>query len=160
MPTALQGILTQSSPAYAGALTTAAPKYSGAISLYLPEMSAYYLLNRYDITALTGGTPSKLDGFDITLLKQGNARLALYFTGSVLAIYRLRAKGVDAESLPWRVVSDVDAAYLWELEAVCKQGVPCVWNADTSKFHQVMASGAAGVVAVELDQTGFALPTT
>lgn len=159
MPTRLQGTI-QRLDLYAGTLTQPPPVYRGSLSIYLPEMSAYYLLNRYDITALTGGTPSKLDGFDITGLKQGKARVALYFADDVLAIYRLADKGAETQSLPWRIISMSDANYIWRLECVMKQGVPCVWNPTTAKFHQVMADGSSGAVALEVDQSGFSLPNT
>lgn len=46
----------------------------------------------------------------------------------------------------------------WRLERVTRLGNPCSWNADTGLWHDIYAMGAANLVALGADQTGFALP--
>jgi len=134
-------------------------EYAGTITSYVSEMSAYYVMNRPEITGLTGGTPTKLDGFDITNLKTGNPMIALFFSGSIVAIFRLRAKALGETAVTgWKVLSTSDAAYLWELVSVTKEGCPCEWNATTSKWYQRIATGSEGAVASGLASTGFVLP--
>lgn len=133
----------------------------GTLTTYISEMSAYFVHNRFEITGLTGGTSAKLDGFDISNLKTGNPIVAVFFTGSIVAFYRLRANaGGEAAVTYWKVLSTNDPLYLWELISVQKQGCPCGWNATTSKFHQTMMTGAADAVSQVIDQTGFVLPVT
>lgn len=128
---------------------------SGTITAFLREM-ANYVINRYDINGLTAGTVP-LAGVDISLLKTGNPIVALFFTGSIMALYRLRAKGGDSAVAQWKVISTSDATYLWELVQVTKEGAPCEWNATDSKFYQRITSGATP--ASGLADVGFQLPT-
>lgn len=117
-----------------------------------------YVLNRPDVTALTSGGNS-LAAVDLTTLKSSTPVIALFFPGSILATYRLRLKGADSQSLPWRVVSTNDTNYLWELVDVKKEGAPCLWNPTTSKHHQELATGTGTQMTTGVDPTGFSLPT-
>jgi hypothetical protein len=47
----------------------------------------------------------------------------------------------------------------WRLRAVWNLGVPCLYNADTTFWHFIIAAGAANAVTLQVDQTGQALPT-
>jgi len=131
---------------------------SGTLTPTTPDM-ANTVINRYDLTGLTGGTSVKLDGLSaatLTALSNG-AIVRLFFTGSIMADFRLRANtGSETESAPWRILCDNGSGRLWELIAVTKQGVPCVWDATLSKFKQVLTSG--GAIALADDADAFVLP--
>lgn len=122
---------------------------------------ATYLQNRYSLTGLTGGLSTDLDGLtaaDLAALPDG-AQVELYLAGDIGARYRIRANtGAETESAPWKIICDNDTDRLWQLLGVTKQGVPCAWNATTSKFHQIQFTGATNAVTQVVDQTGFTLP--
>lgn len=131
---------------------------TGTLTPTTPDMSNY-VLNRYDLTGLTGGTAVKLDGLSASTLAYlaTGTTVRLFFTGSIIADFRLRANtGSETESSPWRIICDNDAARLWELLGVSKQGAPCVWDASLSKFKQVLSVG--GVLAQSDDADAFVLP--
>jgi hypothetical protein len=117
------------------------------------------VINRYDLTGLTGGTSTDLDGLSEATLASltDGAILELFFTGSISARFRLRAMvGTEAEATPWLIICDHDTERVFELIGVTKQGAPCVWNSDTEEFHQQIASGTPAVPAMA--ETGFSLP--
>lgn len=118
-------------------------------------------LARPAITRLVGGTATDLDALSLTGLDNG-AIVRLVFAGPVVADYRLRARiGGEVAVAQWKVVSTVDANRLWELVAPpSKQGVPAVWNASTSKFHQILVSGTGDVIVGGLapESAAFTLP--
>lgn len=129
-------------------------------------LTQYYqgsVINLSAITALRGGGATDLDGIsaaDLTNYGVG-AIVRLFLTGSIMVDYRLRANtGVETESTPWRILCDNYALRLWELVGVWKQGVPCVWNPDLSKFHQLLAagSGTAVVLAPAQEADAFIIP--
>lgn len=115
------------------------------------------------ITGLIGGTSSDLDGLGAAYLAtiQNGHVLELFFTGSIAARFRIRAKGSDTESSPFLVVADNDTTRAWELVSVHKEGVPCVWNPDTSKWHQQLASGTGGAISGSIadEADAFSLPS-
>lgn len=121
-----------------------------------------YTINRHDLTGLTGGTSSDLDGLSTATLDAlvDGAIVELFLTGSISARFRLRAKGGDSEDAPWLIVCDNDTTRLWELIGVFKEGVPCAWNDDTSKFHQLLASGTGTAIIPALadEADAFTLP--
>ncbi len=49
--------------------------------------------------------------------------------------------------------------FKWKVRGVWNLGVPCLYDADTTKWHYIVAMGAANAVTVGVDQTGFSLPT-
>jgi hypothetical protein len=115
-------------------------------------------------THLLGGVATALDGLSAGLLAAlpDDFVLELFFAGSVSARYRLRAvDGAETESAPWRVVCDNNTARLWQLLDVHKEGVPCLWNPDTSKWHQQVAAGTDDAVTqgVATEEDAFSLPT-
>lgn len=126
-----------------------------------------------DIAGLTGGTSTKLDGISAATLSAlvTGARVALYFSGAISANYILRDRVVseteyggtagDATHPGGSVVlCDHDADRCWELVEVRKQGLPCVWNGETLKWHQQLAHGTGTAVAPALAQEAdaFSLP--
>lgn len=131
---------------------------TSALSL-LPTMLSNVVINRYDLTRLLGGSSVALDGLSAATLGalQNGAILRVFFTGSIVADYRLRANtGSETESAPWRVLCDNSSARLWELVTVTKQGTPCVWDATLSKFRQVLFAEGALTTADAAD--AFILP--
>jgi hypothetical protein len=141
---------------------TAADSDDDSAAGVIPSQFGSYVLNRYDLTGLTGGSAVKLDGLPAETLEQlaNGAIVRLFFAGSIVADYRLRANGADAESAPWRIVCDNDTSRLWELILVTKEGVSCVWNPDTSKFHQLLAGGTGEAIssAPAPEASAFSLP--
>lgn len=135
---------------------------TGTLTPVTPDMSNY-TINRYDLTGLTGGTATDLDGLseDTLAALSDGAVVELFFTGSISARFRLRAMvGTESESVPWLIIADHDTARVWELIGVAKQGVPATWNATTAKFHQLLASGSGTAVIPQLadEAAGFSLP--
>lgn len=139
---------------------------TGEIAAITPDM-ANYLLNRYDLMGLTGGQSTKLDALSsATLAAMPNGtQIELFFTGSISAKFRLRARNTgETEVGPslggFIIFCDNDTSRCWELCGVTKQGVPCVWNPDTVKWHQQLAAGTGtgvtGALAQEAD--AFSLP--
>ena len=131
-----------------------------------PDMANYYIINRYDLTGLTGGLATDLDGLSkltIDSLSNGS-RVVVSLThgdGEIIRLeYQLGAKGGSAESDPWIIVCDNDTARCWRLDrgSVFKGGMPCTFNAVTGLFHRVWAVGADGSATVSLDPTGFTIP--
>lgn len=131
---------------------------AGAQLVAIPAAQGNYIINRYDVDGLTAGD-NPLAGLDLTSLKGSNALVYLHFTGSISALFRLRAKGADSAVAQWRVLSTNDAAYLWENVKVTKEGADCLWNAADSKFYQVIGTIVDGQLAQTVASTGFQLPT-
>lgn len=136
---------------------------TGTLTPVTPDMSNY-TINRYDLTGLTGGAATDLDGLseDTLAALSNGAVVELFFTGSISARFRLRAMvGTEAESAPWIVIADNDTTRVWECIGVFKQGAPCAWNPDTSKFHQLLASGTGTAISPALADaaSAFSLPT-
>lgn len=140
--------------------------YTATLEELSPPMSNY-VLNGYTLTGLTGGTPVKLDGlFTATLAGlQAGTRIVVSLTHAdtetIRVEYQLGAKGADTESAPWLIVCDNDTTRCWRLDrgSVHKGGLPCVWNADSAKFHRIHGVGADGSAVPAMDETGFTLPT-
>lgn len=131
---------------------------SGTLTPTTPDMSNY-VINRYDLTGLTGGTSVKLDGLPAATLAAltDGAVVRLYFTGDIMADFRLRANtGSETESAPWKILADNATGRLWQLLGVWKQGAPCVWDPALSKFKQVLV--ASGAIALADDADAFVLP--
>lgn len=147
------------------ATITRVARYTGTIERTYLDM-ANYLLNRYDLTGLTGGASTDLDGIrSATLGNLSNgARLIVTIEHSdgehIRAEYQLGAIGEDAESAPWIIVCDNDTDRCWRLDrgSVFKGGQPCVYNATSAKFHRVWAVGADGSAVPSVDGTGFTIP--
>lgn len=131
----------------------------GTVTL-LPPAMANYVLNRYDLTGLTGGAATDLDALSSATLAllQNGAKLCLSFAGDIELFYKLTAKGADVENAPWIIVCDHDAARVWRLISVSKQGQPCAYNETSQKFHRVWGVGADGAATASLDVDGFAIP--
>lgn len=103
---------------------------------------------------------AKLGGLTTVNRFSTGTTLRLVF-GDVVADYRLFAS-TAAQDWP-HIIRPYDYnastnARQWALDEVKKGAAPCVWNPDTSKFHFQGADGLASAVALEVDQTGFALP--
>jgi len=121
-----------------------------------------------DITGLTGGASTDLDGLSAARLAglPVGTVIELFFTGSVAVRYRRRLRSpadeteVGAAAGGFKIICDNATTTLWELVSVTKQGVPCLWNADTVKWHQVVGSatgtGVSAATAQEAD--AFSLP--
>lgn len=141
-----------------GASITRLDAATGTLTPTTPDMSNY-VLNRYDLTSLTGGTSVDLDGLSASVLSflANGTTVRLFFTGSIVADFRLRANtGAETESAPWKILCDNSSARLWELLSVTKEGAPCVWDASLSKFKQVLSSG--GTLTQADDADAFVLP--
>ncbi len=141
-----------------GAAITRLDAAAGTLTPTTPAMSNY-LINRYDLTGLTGGTTAQLDGLPAAALAllQNGAAVRLFFPGSIVADFRLRANtGSETESAPYRIVCDNAPTRLWELVAVFKESSPCVWDAGLAKFKQILSTG--GVLAQSDDADAFVLP--
>ena len=138
---------------------------TGEIAATTPDMGNY-LLNRHDLTGLTGGAATDLDGLTAATLADlaNGARLVLTLTHGdgerIRAEYQLGLKSTDTESAPWIIVCDNDATRCWRLDRgmVTKGGQPCTYNAGTGLWHRVWAVGADGAAAPSLDATGFSIP--
>lgn len=135
---------------------------SGTLTPVTPDMSNY-TINRYDLTGLTGGAATDLDGIAAETLAElsDGTVVELFFTGAISARFRLRARvGAEAEDAPWVIIADHDTDRVWELIGVMKDAVACGWNSDTGKFHQHLLSGTGTAVistpAAEAD--AFELP--
>jgi hypothetical protein len=116
----------------------------------LPLMLSNVVINRYDISRLLGGSLSALDGISAATLVQlqNGTILRLFFAGSIMADFRLRANaGSETESAPWRVLCDNASGRLFELVGVWKQGTPCVWDTDLNKHRQVLVAGGSLAIA-------------
>ena len=114
--------------------------------------------NFYTITTLAG--LAALSAGALAALQNG-AVIRLFFSGSIVADYRLRANGgAETQSAPWRILATNATLRLWELIGVQKQGVPCAWNPDTVKFHQILASGTgtAATISLAAEADAFTLP--
>lgn len=126
-----------------------------------------------DLLGLTGGTSTKLDGLSVATLAAmvNGAQVSLFFDGSISANYRLRDRsgseteyaGDDGDAThPGGsvILCDHDDDRCWELIEVRKQGLPCTWNGETLKWHQLLATGTGSGVAPALTQAadGFNLP--
>ena len=125
-----------------------------------------YLLNRYDLTGLTGGATTDLDGLSAATLANlsNGARLVLTLTHAdtdkIRAEYELGAKGASTESAPWVIVCDNDTTRCWRLDrgSVFKGGQPCAYNSTSQLWHRIWAVGADGSAAPSVDASGFTLP--
>ena len=141
--------------------------YSASISASTyPDMANYYIINRYDLTGLTGGLATDLDGLsELTIDSLSNgSRVVVSLThgdGETIRLeYQIGAIGVSVEAAPWIIVCDNDATRCWRLDrgSVFKGGMPCTYNAASGLFHRVWAVGADGAATVSLDATGFTIP--
>jgi hypothetical protein len=131
---------------------------SGTLTPTTPDM-ANYIINRYDLTGLTGGTSVKLDGLPTATLAflANGAVVRVYFSGGIMADFRLRANtGAETESAPWNILADNATLRLWELLGVWKEGAPCLWVSSLSKFKQVLEN--SGSIALADDADAFVLP--
>lgn len=131
---------------------------TGEISAVTPDM-ANYLINRYDLTGLYGGTSADFDGLSAATLAQlaNGARIQLGFAGRILAQYVLRANTgaeVDTPTTGRIVVFDNDTDRVAELEFVMKEGLPCAWDEPAQTWCQVTGYGGAA----SLITPGFTLP--
>lgn len=48
--------------------------------------------------------------------------------------------------------------FKWRINRVHRGAIPCTWNADTQKWHDLYAVGGANFISLAPDQTGFNLP--
>ena len=138
---------------------------TGTLTPVTPDMSNF-ILNRYDLTALTGGALTALDGLTATSLSLlGNgARLVIGLTAAdtekIRAEYVLGLKGSDVESAPWIIVCDNAPTRCWRLDegTINKGGQPVAYNSTSGKFHRIWALGANGSATPAVDETGFDFP--
>lgn len=125
-----------------------------------------YILNRHDLTGLTGGAATDLDGLSAATLAAlaNGARLVVTLTHAdtekIRAEYQLGAIGASTESAPWVIVCDNDTDRCWRLDrgSVFKGGQPCAYNETSQLWHRVWAVGADGSAAPSVDASGFTLP--
>jgi hypothetical protein len=138
------------------------------IEKFTPEAMSNYIRNLYELSGLTGGGSTKLDGLSAATLAAmpNGTQVELHFTGSIGVRYRLRdledgEVEVGAAAGGFLIVANNDTTRAWELCAVTKEGQPCVWNTDTTLWHQQLAQGTGTGVAPALAQEadGFSLPT-
>ncbi len=114
------------------------------------------------VTGIVSATEdaTKLGGLATVDTFATGTTLRLVFS-DVVADFRLFAS-TAAESPPFIIRPfDYNAstnARQWALDEVKKGAAPCVWNPTTALFHFAGSDGAASAVALEVDQTGFALP--
>ncbi len=129
----------------------------------VPSAMSNYLFNRYDLTGLTGGAATDLDGLPAATLASllNGAKIELSFAGDIELAYKLRARAPadEAEAAPWVIVCDNDTTRCWELTRVTRSGQPCTYNAITSLWHKLWAVGADGSATPSLDAAGFTIPT-
>ncbi len=150
------------SPLYQGAVTIRATNYDIAAQESAFLMSSYFTAAP-NVTGLVSASANaaKLGGLATVSVYQTGTTLRMFFTGDVIADYRLLGS-TASESWPHLIRPyDYHAttnARQWTLAEVRKTGAPCVWNPTTSRFHFEGASGAANAVALEVDQAGFTLP--
>jgi hypothetical protein len=144
------------------AVTIRATNYNLELQAAAFLMSSYFTAAPA-VTGLVSASvnAAKLGGLATVSVYQTGTTLRMFFTDDVIADYRLLAS-TAAENWPHLIRPfDYNAstnARQWTLAEVRKTGAPCVWNPDTELFHFEAASGAASAVALEVDQTGFALP--
>lgn len=120
----------------------------------LAAQKSAFVGNYYAITTLAA--LAALPSGTVSVLQNG-AVARLFFPGSIVADYRLRANtGAETQSAPWIILATNATLRLWELVVVSKQGVPCVWVSSLSKFKQVLES--SGAVALADDADAFILP--
>jgi hypothetical protein len=147
---------------YQGAVTIRATNYNLEVQAAAFLMSSYFTAAP-DVTGLVSASvnAAKLGGLATVSVYQTGTTLRMFFANDVIADYRLLAS-TASENWPHLIRPyDYNAstnARQWTLAEVRKTGAPCVWNPTTSKFHFEGSSGAAGAVALEVDQTGFTLP--
>ena len=132
---------------------------SGTVTL-LPPAMANYVLNRYDLTGLTGGAATDLDGLSTATLAalQNGAQVELFFSSDIALRYRLRDVDGDTETAPWLIICDNDTDRVWQLIQVTKDGLPCTYNSTTQKWYSVWSVGSDGAATVSADETGFTIP--
>lgn len=122
--------------------------------------SANYVLNRADITRLTGSLGTDLAGLSADTLASyaTGAVVRLFFAGSIVTDWRLRLRATapSTESAQHRVFCVNDATRLWERIAISKEGASCAWDADLGKFKQILVAGGAITLADDAD--AFLLP--
>lgn len=87
--------------------------------------------------------------------------ISLDFSNDVVGRWVRKASTAN-QSVPWVVRPyDYDAgnnAYQWIIDRVTKQGQPTIYDADSNKWHYIVAVGNANAVSMAVDQTGFSLP--
>lgn len=112
------------------------------------ETLALFLGNQA-CTALTGGAATALDGLAVTgVLTAGAMKLVYLASTKELLLYRLLASG-DAESAPWIVAPDDGSSLRWNLVGpLFRDGLPLLYNADQTKFHQLFVRGTSGLEQV------------
>lgn len=130
---------------------------TGTLTPVTPDMSNY-IINRFDLTGLYGGTSVKLDGLSADTLAElsNGARLQIGFSSRRVAQYVLRAKEsgeVDTASTGRLVVCDNDTDRVWELEYVWKDGLPATWDEVQQLWCPITGYGSAASLL-----TGFSLP--
>ena len=135
---------------------------SGTSYLATGDALDQYVQNRTALTSLDGETSADLD----SLVTVGKTKWAVRFLCTTTLASNAEVKydlvsGALSQSLPW-VVHPIDYnastnAKTWQLKQVTLDGAPCIWNAASSKFHQMVANEVGGVVTLAIDQTGFAL---
>jgi len=139
-------------------LNPSATVASGEVALSTTAALDSYVQNRTAITGLTGGTSAKLDSIVTVSKGPGWLVCIAHSSSGAELIYRLEA-GTTAEAAPWTIrPDDYNAstnAKVWNLKHAAKDGAPCLWNATSSKFHQIVANEIGGVVTEAIDQTGF-----
>jgi hypothetical protein len=125
-----------------------------------------------DVAGLTGGD-GNLDGLDTgELASRANGSIVeLFFTGSKFARYVIRDREEGDEEVAGNagdaddpggslIFCDNDEDRCWELVSVHKNGLPCVWNGETLKWHQQLGTGTGDGVSNTLAQEAdaFSLP--
>jgi hypothetical protein len=132
--------------------------YTASLEILEPQMSNY-LINRYDLTGLYGGTSVDLDGIAESTLDgwANGTRLQVGFAGRIVAQYVIRANTgaeTDTAASGRIVVFDNDTARVAELEFVVKEGLPCAWDEESQTWCQVTGYGGAA----SLITPGFTIP--
>jgi hypothetical protein len=142
-------------PPVDGVTQTLAP--GGTVAL-LPPAMANYVLNRSDLTGITGGTSATLDGLSAATLAAlaPGAKVELSFTGDIECQFKLTA--LISGTAPWVVPCVNDTARCWQLVRVSRLGQPCAWNAATGKWYKLWSIGPDGAALPAMDLTGFSLP--
>lgn len=122
--------------------------------------------NFFSKPLVTGLASNVADGTKLGGLSTSNGEypvgsvVQLMFTDNVVAQFT-RLSSTANQSVPW-VVRPYDYSvlnpYQWIIKGVQKDGQTCGYDADTDKWHYIVAQGNANAVSVAADQTGFSLP--
>lgn len=137
-----------------------------AANRYIEATTVTMTQNFFSKPLVTGLASNVADATKLGGLSTNNGEypvgsvVQLMFTDNVVAQFT-RMSSVANQSVPW-IVRPYDYSvlnpYQWIIKGVQKDGQTCGYDADTNKWHYIVATGNANAVSVAADQTGFSLP--